>query len=268
MTNPSVALTIAGSDASGGAGIAADLATFAALGVHGTTVITAVTAQNTVGVQGVHPLPSGFVAQQLDSVLDDLPVAAVKAGMLANRDIIAVVGDYAAAGRLPNLVVDPVMVSSTGARLLDAGAEALYLELLQHATVATPNAREAAVLGEVAGLDRLDELGRLCPGWLVVTGEATATDLVHHGGEWTELAGEVVETANDHGTGCTFSSAVAAGLAAGVAPTDAIAAAKGIVRQCIVQSADWDLGAGRGPVGHLIDRPLLSTAGWPVKTYH
>ena len=252
MMNPPVALTIAGSDPSGGAGIAADLATFAALGVHGTAVITAVTAQNTVGVQGVCPIPADFVARQLDSVLDDLPVGAVKTGMLANRDIIAVVGDYAAAGRLPNLVVDPVMVSSTGARLLDAGAEALYQDLLKHAAVATPNAREAAVLHEVAGLDELDELGRLCPGWLVVTGEATATDQMHHDGAWTELVGDVVETANDHGTGCTFAAAVAAGLAAGGAPLDAITQAKGFVHGRIVRSADWQIGSGRGPVAHLL----------------
>ncbi|MCY3888910.1 MAG: bifunctional hydroxymethylpyrimidine kinase/phosphomethylpyrimidine kinase [bacterium] len=253
MMNPPVALSVAGSDPSGGAGVAADITTFAALGVHGTAVVTAVTAQNTVGVQGVHPVPAHFVAQQLDSVLDDLPVAAVKTGMLANLDIIAVVGDYAAAGRLPNLVVDPVMVSSTGARLLDSGAEVLYLELLKHATVATPNVREAAALQEVAGLDAVAELGRLCPGCLVVTGETTAVDRVHHHGGWTELAGEMVETANDHGTGCTFASAVAAGLATGVEPVDAIAAAKGFVRRCIVRSADWDLGMGRGPVAHLID---------------
>ena len=250
--NPPVVLSVAGSDPSGGAGVAADLATFAALGVHGTAVITAVTAQNTVGVQGVHPVPAQFVAQQLDSVIDDLTVGAVKTGMLANLEIITVVGDYAAAGRLPNLVVDPVMVSSTGARLLDAGAESLYLELLSHATVTTPNRREAAVLREVAGLDKSGDLGALCPGWLVVTGEASAVDRVHRRGEWTELAGDVVETANDHGTGCTFSSAVAAGLATGREPMDAIVAAKGYVRDCIVRSADWQLGAGRGPVAHLL----------------
>ncbi len=251
VKNPPVALSVAGSDASGGAGIAADLTTFSTLGVHGTAAITAVTAQNTVGVQGVHPVPAEFVARQLDSVLDDLPVAAVKTGMLANRDIIAVVGDYAAAGRLPNLVVDPVMVASTGARLLDAGAEALYLELLAHATVATPNVREAAVLQEVAGLEAADELGRLCPGWLVVTGEVTAIDRVHHEGTWTELAGEVVDTANDHGTGCTFSAAVTAELATGTEPMEAIVVAKRFAHRGIVRSSDWDLGAGRGPVAHL-----------------
>lgn len=250
--NPPVALSVAGSDSSGGAGIAADLTAFAALGVHGTAAITAVTAQNTVGVQAIHPVPAEFVAQQLDSVLDDLPVAAVKTGMLANRDIIAVVGDYAAAGRLPNLVIDPVMVSSTGARLLDAGAEALYLELLAHAAVATPNAREAMVLQEAAGLSEVDELGRLCPGWLVVTGEATATEFIHHDNQWHELPGEVINTANDHGTGCTFSAVVAAALAAGMAPLDAIVGAKDFVRFCIERSAEWDLGAGRGPVAHLM----------------
>lgn len=252
--NPPVALSVAGSDPSGGAGIAADLATFAALGVHGIAVITAVTAQNTVGVQGVHPVPADFVAQQLDSVLDDLPLSAVKTGMLANLDIIAVVGDYAAAGRLSNLVVDPVMVSSTGARLLDTGAESLYLELLKHATVATPNAREAAVLQEVAGLDAVAELGRLCPGWLVVTGETTAIDRVHHDGDWTELSADVIDTENDHGTGCTFSAAVAAGLALGVEPMDAIKEAKSFVRKHIERSADWELGTGRGPVAHLMER--------------
>ncbi|WP_420437595.1 bifunctional hydroxymethylpyrimidine kinase/phosphomethylpyrimidine kinase [Candidatus Poriferisocius sp.] len=249
--NPPVALSVAGSDASGGAGIAADLTTFSALGVHGTAAITAVTAQNTMGVQGVHPVPADFVAQQLDSVLDDLKVAAVKTGMLANRDIIAVVGDYAAAGRLPNLVVDPVMVSSTGARLLDTGAEVLYLELLEHATVATPNAREAAVLQEVIELNEPKALGTLCPGWLVVTGESTAKDRVHHEGTWTEMAGEVVDTANDHGTGCTFSAAVAAELAAGTEPMEAIVVAKSFAHRRIVQSADWELGTGRGPVAHL-----------------
>lgn len=254
--NPPVALSVAGSDASGGAGIAADLATFSALGVHGTAAITAVTAQNTVGVQGVHPVPAEFVAQQLDSVLDDLPVAAVKTGMLANRDIIAVVGDYAAAGRLPNLVVDPVMVSSTGARLFDAGAEALYLELLEHAVVATPNAREAAVLEKVGGLNQPDSLGTLCPGWLVVTGEATAIDRIHHEGTWTDLAGDVVDTANDHGTGCTFSAAVAAELATGTDPMEAIVAAKRFAHRCIVRSSGWDLGAGRGPTAHLSNQVL------------
>ncbi|WP_420639842.1 bifunctional hydroxymethylpyrimidine kinase/phosphomethylpyrimidine kinase [Candidatus Poriferisocius sp.] len=257
--NPAVALSVAGSDSSGGAGVAADLATFAAWGVHGSVAITAVTAQNTVGVQGVYPLPADFVAQQLDSVLDDLPVAGVKTGMLANREIIAVVGDYAASGRLPNLVVDPVMVSSTGARLLDAGSETLYLELMAHAVVAAPNAREAAVLREVGGLESPDALGERCGGRLVVTGEATAVDRVYHDGHWTELTAEVVPTANDHGTGCTFSASVAAGLAIGMEPPEAIEAAKRYVHTCIARSASWQLGRGRGPVAHLANEPVVRT---------
>lgn len=252
MTNPPVALSVAGSDPSGGAGVAADLATFAALGVHGAAAITAVTAQNTVGVQGVHPVPADFVAQQLDSVLDDLPVAAVKTGMLANLEIVTVVGDYAAAGRLPNLVVDPVMVSSTGSRLLEAEAEFAYLELLGHATVATPNAREATVFREVGDLEEPSDLAALCPGSTVITGEATAIDFVFHDGGWVELSADVIDTDNDHGTGCTFSAAVAAGLAVGVEPWDAIKAAKSFVRKRIERSAEWDLGAGRGPVAHLM----------------
>ena len=247
-----MALSVAGSDPSGGAGIAADLATFAALGAHGTAAVTAVTAQNTVGVQGIHPIPADFVARQLDSVLDDLPVAAVKTGMLANRDIIAVVGDYAAAGRLPNLVVDPVMVSSTGNRLLESEAETAYLELLGHATVATPNAREAMVLREVSDLGEPSDLAALCPGSMVITGEASAIDFVFHDGGWLELSAEVIDTDNDHGTGCTFSAAVAASLAARMAPMDAIKAAKGFVRKRIERSAEWGLGAGRGPVAHLM----------------
>lgn len=254
--NPPVALSVAGSDPSGGAGIAADLTTFATLGVHGTAVITAVTAQNTVGVQGVHAVPADFVAQQLDSVLDDLPVAAVKTGMLANREIIAVVGDYAAAGRLPNLVVDPVMVSSTGARLLEAEAEFAYLELLEHAAVATPNAREAMVFREVGNFEEPSDLAALCPGSLVITGEATATDFVFHDSRWVELAYDAIDTYNDHGTGCTFSAVVAVGLAMGMEPLEAIQAAKSFVHKRLGRSADWDLGAGRGPVTHLMEPDL------------
>ena len=251
-----MALTVAGSDPSGGAGIAADLTTFAALGVHGTAVITAVTAQNTVGVQGVHPIPADFVARQLDSVLDDLPVGAVKTGMLGSRDVISVIGDYAAAGRLPNLVVDPVMVSSTGARLLEAEAETAYLELLAHSTVATPNAREALVLREVGDFEEPSDLAALCPGSLVITGEATAVDFVFDDGRWVELAYDAIDTDNDHGTGCTFSAVVAVALVVGMEPLDAIKAAKSFVRQRIEGSADWDLGAGRGPVAHLMEPEL------------
>jgi hydroxymethylpyrimidine/phosphomethylpyrimidine kinase len=271
-STPPVALTIAGSDPSGGAGIQADLTTFAAHGVHGTSVITALTAQNTVGVQGVAVTEVEFVAAQLASVLDDLTVAAVKTGMLATEEIVRLVADQAAKGRLPNLVVDPVMVASTGARLLSEGAERAYAEgLLPSATIITPNLREATVL---LGLgrplttardirDHADALQALCPGgWVVVTGgHATpeaiaaggAVDLALHDGDVHELAGSWVDTDNDHGTGCTFAAATAARLARGDDPLTAIEAAKAFVAQQIRRSAGWRLGHGRGPVAHTSD---------------
>jgi hydroxymethylpyrimidine/phosphomethylpyrimidine kinase len=268
---PPVALTIAGSDSGGGAGIQADLVTFAALGVHGTSVVTALTAQNTVGVAGVHVPPVEFLQAQLDAVLDDLPVAAVKTGMLATEAVVRSVGQRAAAGRLPNLVVDPVLVSSTGARLLDPGAESAYLELLfPHALVATPNTREASALlstpvETVADARRAAcELGALGPRWVVVKGghqfdepgggaSAEAVDVVYEAatGEVTELRSPRVATANDHGTGCTFAAATAALLAQGAPVPEALASAKRFVHEGLVSSAGWRLGGGHGPVGKL-----------------
>jgi hydroxymethylpyrimidine/phosphomethylpyrimidine kinase len=268
---PRVALTIAGSDSGGGAGIQADLVTFAALGVHGASVVTALTAQNTVGVAGVHVPPVEFLEAQLDAVLDDLPVAAVKTGMLATEEVVRAVGQRAASGRLPDLVVDPVLVSSTGARLLDPGAESAYLEVLfPHALVATPNTREASALlstpvETVADARRAAcELGRLGPRWVVVKGghqsdqpggaaSAEAVDVVYEAdsGEVTELRGPRVATTNDHGTGCTFAAATAALLARGTPVPDALVAAKRFVHEGLVSSAGWRLGGGHGPVGRL-----------------
>jgi hydroxymethylpyrimidine/phosphomethylpyrimidine kinase len=267
--SPPVGLTIAGSDPSGGAGIQADLTTFAAHGVHGTSVVTALTAQNTLGVQGVEVTPPAFVAAQLDSVLADLSVSAVKTGMLATEEIVRLVAERAVAGDLPSLVVDPVMVASTGSRLLTEGAERAYVEaLLPAATVITPNLREATVLlGSDRALAtsadvraRADALQALCPGgWVVVTGghadpdtigSVGAVDLVLHDGEVHELVGAWVPTDNDHGTGCTFAAATAARLAHGDDPLAAIGAAKTFVASQIRRSAGWRLGHGRGPVAH------------------
>ena len=262
---PSVALTIAGSDSGGGAGIQADLVTFAALGVHGASVITALTAQNTVGVAGVHVPPVDFLRAQLDAVLGDLPVVAVKTGMLATEQVVLAVAEYAAAGRLPNLVVDPVLVSSTGARLLDPGAEAAYREaLFPHALLVTPNTREAAAMlgGPVESLDdvrraarRLAEWG---PRWVVVkgghlAGEAGACDVVVEAatGAATKLCLPRIDTRNDHGTGCTFGAATAAGLALGRSVPEALDTAKRFVHEGLERSARWTLGAGHGPVGKL-----------------
>jgi hydroxymethylpyrimidine/phosphomethylpyrimidine kinase len=270
MTTPEVALTIAGSDSGGGAGIQADLVTFAAHGVHGTSVITALTAQNTVGVDGVHVPPVEVLRAQLDAVLGDLPVAAVKTGMLATEDVVRAVGDVA--GRLPNLVVDPVLVSSTGARLLDPGAEVAYVEVLfPHALVVTPNSREASALvgGTVAtaadAVEAAVEIGRLGPRWVVVKGghqvddaggdiaSADAVDVVVETatGVVTELRAPRVATRNDHGTGCTFAAATAALLARGAGVPEALAGAKAFVHAGLVASAGWRLGGGHGPVGKL-----------------
>ena len=263
---PPVALTIAGSDSGGGAGIQADLLTFAALGVHGTSAITALTAQNTVTVTGVHVPPVAFLLAQVDAVLDDLPVAAVKTGMLATEEIVRAVADLAAGGRLPQLVVDPVLVSSTGARLLDPGAERAYTDaLFPQALVVTPNTREAsALLGRPVATvadarDAARQLTELGPRWVVVKGghladdAGDAVDVVYDaaGDEVTELRAPRIATSNDHGTGCTFGAATAAGLASGADVPRALAAAKAFVHAGLASSAGWRLGAGHGPVGKL-----------------
>lgn len=263
---PPVALTIAGSDSGGGAGIQADLTTFSALGVHGASVVTALTAQNTQTVSAVHVPPVGFLEQQLNAVLDDLPVAAVKTGMLATEDIVRAVGARAAMGELPNLVVDPVLVSSTGARLLAPGAETAYLDaLIPHALVVTPNSREAAVLSgrpvltgdDAAAAARV--LATQGAAWVVVKGghldhaNGSAVDVVYESATdtITELKAGWLDTENSHGTGCTFGAAVAAALAQGAAVPRALTQAKDFVHQQLEASATWILGAGHGPVSHL-----------------
>jgi hydroxymethylpyrimidine/phosphomethylpyrimidine kinase len=229
---PPVALTIAGSDPSAGAGIQADLKTFAAQGVYGVSVLTAVTVQNSRGVSYVHPLPPDLVAAQLFAVLEDLPVAAVKVGMLATEEIaeaVAAVG-YA----LPNLVLDPVLVSSSGHRLTAVGA---IRRLLPYATVVTPNADEARYVTDA-------------PQWTVVTGSDGAADTVHGpDGTW-ELRAEPVRTRNTHGTGCTFSAAIAARLALGDTVPYALDHAKRYVTRALRAAAGWQLGAGTGPLNH------------------
>lgn len=260
--HPPVALTVAGSDSGAGAGLQADLKTFAALGVFGTSVVTAVTAQNTVAVLGVDAIDPAFVDLQLDAVLSDLPVVAVKTGMLASSATVAAVARWAAAGRLPNLVVDPVLASSTGRPLLDDGARAAYMELLfPHAVVVTPNLREAALLTGTdvddvrAMVEAARRLAAVGPAAVLVKGGhlrgRTAPDVLLHHDEVTVLESERVDTANDHGTGCTLSAAVAAGLAKGQTLSDAVAAAKRYVTDALVGAAGWRLGSGHGPVDHM-----------------
>ncbi|MDQ6522710.1 bifunctional hydroxymethylpyrimidine kinase/phosphomethylpyrimidine kinase [Nocardioides sp. LHD-245] len=221
--NPPVVLTIAGTDSGGAAGIAADLTTFAALGVHGACVVTAVTAQDTTGVRAIHAVPHDIVAAQLDAVLEDLDPVAVKTGMLATPEVVRLVAERCA-DRL--LVVDPVLAATSGALLASDEVVAAYREhLLPVATVATPNEEEFEALGRP---DR--------PGVIVTRG------------------GDIATT-NDHGTGCTHSSALAAYLAHGVdLPLAAVRADAFVARQLHV-SSDWTLGRGRGPVAHIQGDP-------------
>ena len=262
-TTPLTALTIAGSDSGGGAGAQADLKTFAALGVHGACALTAVTAQNTTEVRGVVALEPAFVRLQIETVLDDLDVQATKTGMLANAGVIATVAALAARGVLPHLVVDPVLVTSSGHPLLEPEGVSAYLELLlPHATVATPNLREAAVLGGTA-VEELADVGARIevaekiraagPAWVVVKGGhlADSADDVVAGPDGTVvLEGPRVASGNDHGTGCTLSAATAANLALGGSVPDALAAAKAFVTEALEGAAGWRLGTGHGPLDH------------------
>lgn len=260
--SPPVALTVAGSDSGGGAGIQADLRTFAALGVFATTAVTAVTAQNTVEVRGMEVIPAAFVDAQIAAVLDDLEVRAVKTGMLATADIVDLVADRAGCGDLANLVVDPVMVASSGDRLLDADAERSYLErLFPVATVVTPNLWETSLLvgGEVADVAAMEKaaarLGGTGARCVVVKGGHLdgdrAVDVMWLDGSTRLLSSERAATRNVHGTGCTFSAAIAAHLARGLGVADAVEAAKAFVSAAIEGAAAWRLGSGHGPIDHL-----------------
>lgn len=249
------ALTIAGSDSGGGAGIQADLKTFAALGVFGTSAITSVTAQNTVGVQGVHDLPPEFVGRQIDSVLEDIVIDAAKTGMLSNAAIIAVVAAKVQTHAIRRLVVDPVMVAKGGAPLLQPDAvETLIKRLLPLSLVVTPNVPEAEVLwgGAIVGLAEMREAAQrihdLGPRYVVIKGghlSIRAIDLVYDGSTCTMLDGERIDTPHTHGTGCVFSAAMTAELAKGSSVPEAIAAAKRFVTAAIRHG--FPLGRGIGP---------------------
>ena len=259
-----IALTIAGSDSGGGAGIQADLKTFHQFGVFGTSVVTAVTAQNTVGVRSWEPVPVALVTRQLDALADDLPPAAVKSGMLGSAALVDAVADGIARRRLPNYVLDPVMVATSGDRLLDRDAERLIVRrLVPLAALVTPNLDEAAVLvgGSVRGPDDMERAGRA----LVQLGARAA--LVKGG----HLVGDVVvdvliadgiarrftrprlETTSTHGTGCTLSAAVAAGLALGRPLERAVEDALDFVHRAI--AAAPGLGQGHGPLNHFVPAP-------------
>jgi hydroxymethylpyrimidine/phosphomethylpyrimidine kinase len=261
MTRPvPVALTIAGSDPSGGAGIQADLKTFHQFKVYGQAVIALITVQNTVGVQRVECLAPDLVAQQIRAVLEDIPPGAAKTGALGNREIIHAVAELAA--NFPcQLVVDPVIVSKHGARLLAADAmDALKSALLPHAFLLTPNLEEAGMLTglevhDVAGMRvAAAKLAAMGPRAVLVKGghlAGDATDVLLYQGEWLELTAPRTETRHTHGTGCTFSAAITAGLAKGQDLQTAVRKAKQYISAAIQSSPG--LGGGSGPVNHQAD---------------
>jgi hydroxymethylpyrimidine/phosphomethylpyrimidine kinase len=245
---PPVVLTIAGSDSGGGAGIQADLKTFAALGVYGASVITAITAQNTTGVTAIHPVPAEIVAAQLDAVLSDFPIAAVKVGMVGDPAVAEVIRRRAA--ELPHLVIDPVLVATSGARL---GNAAVVAGLVAYAEVLTPNREEArALAGDRGGSPEADAevLSEMGARAVVVTGSELAIDVLRHDGVTSTIAGEPVSTPNNHGSGCTFSSAIAVRRALGDEVPDAVRAAKTYVTKALRGGSEWRLGAGPGPLNH------------------
>jgi len=252
------AMTIAGSDSGGGAGIQADLKTFSALGVYGTSAITAITAQNTQGVTQVLELPPDLVAAQIDAIVSDIGADAVKTGMLANSAIIEVVAAKVRQHGLTNLVVDPVMVAKSGDHLLRQEAVAALRELLLPlALVVTPNIPEAEVLvgRKLEGPDDLrraaEEIGALGARHVVLKGghrDGPAVDLYYDGHSFHEFAAPRVDTSSTHGTGCTFASAIAAGLAKGSSVREAVAMAKAYITKAL-QSA-YPVGHGHGPVHH------------------
>ncbi len=240
MVTPPVVLAIAGTDPSGGAGLAADLATFSALGVHGAMVVAAVTAQDTLGVHAVHQVPLEVVDAQLRAVLDDLDPVVVKTGMLGSPEVVQLVAERCA-DRI--LVVDPVLRASTGATLADEAVIAAYRDhLLPVATVVTPNAAED------------EALGRPRHHTTIVTGSGGVDTAYEHDGEGFTLDGPVIDTDNDHGTGCTYASALAAHLALGVDLVEAASRARRFVTDQLTTSSTWTLGRGRGPVAHIQPR--------------
>ena len=264
------AITIAGSDSGGGAGIQADLKTFSTFGVYGLSALTAITAQNTLGVQGVQVLPPDFVTLQIRSVLSDIGADAGKTGMLATKEIVAAVAREVEAFRLRNLVVDPVMVSATGHRLLDEDAvEAVRTLLIPLATVATPNLDEAAILwGEkIEDLDGMKEAARaikaLGPQYVLVKGGHLAGqrvfDVLYDGKGFEVRDAPKIPTENTHGSGCTLSAAIAAGLAKGCAVTEAVLVAQRYIHAAI--ASGLKIGKGKGPVNHLVKVRGLRTEG-------
>jgi hydroxymethylpyrimidine/phosphomethylpyrimidine kinase len=260
---PPTALTIAGSDSGGGAGAQADLKTFAAHRVHGTVALTAITAQNTARVRGVVALEAEFVRLQIETVLDDFDVRSAKTGMLANRAVIEMVAELAATGRIPQLIVDPVLVSSSGQALMAPdGVDSYRTRLLPYALVVTPNLREAGVLTgraveDLMSVEAMTEAAEQIRAggtrYVVVKGghlTESAHDVVAGPEGVTVLEAERIATGNDHGTGCSLSAAIVANLAQGAEVLEAVRSAKAFVARGLAGGAAWRLGQGHGPIDH------------------
>jgi hydroxymethylpyrimidine/phosphomethylpyrimidine kinase len=256
------ALTVAGSDSGGGAGIQADLKTFSAFRVFGMSVLTALTAQNSVGVHGVHNVPPEFVARQIDVVLDDFGADAVKIGMLSTAPIIRAVAARLRAHGQERIVLDPVMIAKSGDPLLPPDArDTLVTEALPLAMVVTPNLHEAAAIAgiPVETEKEMEEAARrihaLGPRWVLVKGghlKDSATDLLWDGAEMIRFAAPRIESRNTHGTGCTYSSAIAAGLARGQPLPEAVRRAKAYVTAAIREG--FQAGHGVGALRHFVER--------------
>lgn len=257
-------LTIAGSDSGGGAGIQADLKTFAARGVYGMSALTALTAQNTLGVQGVFTLPPDFVRQQIDAVMSDMGADAWKTGMLSNAEIIYVVAERARHYGIERLVIDPVMVAKGGDPLLQPEARAaLIAELVPLAYLITPNHHEAQELTGLriqtvadahkaaAAIYRMGAHNVIVKGGHLPEAE-DAVDILYDGETFTEISAPRVKTANTHGTGCTFASAIAAELAKGYPMREAVHSAKAYLTAAIRMADDMRVGHGHGPLNHFL----------------
>lgn len=253
------ALTIAGSDSGGGAGIQADLKTFHALGCYGMSVITSITAQNTLGVTGIHDVPPTVVQQQLAAVLSDLGTDAAKTGMLSNPAIVHAVAEVLDQYPVERLVIDPVMISKSGHTLLQGSARVVLIKLLfPKALLLTPNVPEAEALTGISirseeDLRRAGEaILALGPRHVLMKGghldSDEATDWLHDGTGWHRFSAPRIDTRHTHGTGCTYAAAITAGLAKGQALRDAVAHAKTYLHAAIMQAPG--LGAGHGPLAH------------------
>src|SRR5574341_243750 len=263
-----VALTIAGSDSGAGAGIQADLKTFASLGVYGTSAITAITAQNTVGVKSVQELPAQMVKDQMEAIFNDFEVEAAKTGMLANSEIISAVAESIKKFKLKNFVVDPVMVAKSGDHLLQPEAiNDLKNKLLPLALVVTPNLKEAEVLTDVK-ISTVEDMKKaaikilnLGPKAVVVKGghlEGTPIDIYYDGSNFQELEEERVLTNNNHGSGCTFSAAICGFLTLGLDLYSAVVKAKEYITNAL--KASYQVGHGHGPVNQFFESKVYQSA--------